>query len=449
MNVLIDIEWVQENETFSITQFAAVRVTEDWKAVDAFERLVCPEVYWNADWQHMAYSGYTPDEFRTGVSEETCIADFVDFLDYSDTIICWQKDAKRLLMQKVSQYRGKPLPVKCKSVNQAIYTIARAKGNKAHGLYELAEEIGLETPVPIHQSVNDVAVLRRLLAAFEYDAKAVQKAVTGTSEKKNDRRARNADILSRVEYNYIFTPKSKVFHSPSCHLILNATDIKGCTYYKTAIKERSPCKICRPEPNERPKKVKVKTEQEEPASSKPIEKQIIYAKLLGDRRVEITNVKIVGYCHNMIHPGKLTRKIMEAHDCLGKNCKYFERYPESTYWHELEAKRKKKEQRKKDRQTLKAVEQKLEDELAELKEVFQSYIDDAGYSMFIVRMEKEIPNRYRVFYVSDNPFADGNRFPDFLDTVKFFFPHCSINLRHIKNIDGHFVTTEEYFARRR
>lgn len=449
MNVLIDIEWVKENEVSSITQFAAVCVTGDWKAAAIFERLVCPENHWAADWEHMAYSGYAPDEFRTGVSEKTCIEDFIEFLDDSDTILCWHKDTKQVLKQKVEQFLGKPLPVKCECVNQAVYTIARSKGIQARGLYEMADEIGITTPAPRHRSINDVAVLQKLLSAFRYDEKAAREATREAPKGMVDRRARNADILSRVQYNYIYTPSSKVFHKPSCHLMLNAVNIKGCTYYKTALNGRVPCRICHPEPDERQIEATIEGGQESKASPRPIEKKVVSARLLGDKWIEITNVKIVGYCHNLIHPGKLTRKIMEEHNCIGKNCKFFEKYAESTYWAAEENRKRQKEHRKQMQRVEKKAVRKLEDELAELKDLFQSYADDAGYSMLIVRLEKERPNRYRVFYVSDHPFADGNRFPDFLSAIKSFFPRYSIQLRHIKNVDGRFVTIDEYLSRRR
>ena len=54
-----------------------------------------------------------------------------------------------------------------------------------------------------------------------------------------------------------------------------------------------------------------------------------------------------------------------------------------------------------------------------------------------------------VFYVSDFAFADGIRFPEFLETVRFFIPFYRLNLRHIRDVDGHFVTIEEYRQRMR
>ena len=59
------------------------------------------------------------------------------------------------------------------------------------------------------------------------------------------------------------------------------------------------------------------------------------------------------------------------------------------------------------------------------------------------------PRAYTVFYVSDNPFADGDRFPSFLDALRETEPQSRFRLRHIRDVDGHFVTREEFRVRRR
>ena len=69
--------------------------------------------------------------------------------------------------------------------------------------------------------------------------------------------------------------------------------------------------------------------------------------------------------------------------------------------------------------------------------------------MQIVRVDTERTNRYRVFYVSEYPLADGDCFPKFLETVRFFFPDYRLILHHIRDVDGHFVTIEEYQRRAR
>ena len=67
--------------------------------------------------------------------------------------------------------------------------------------------------------------------------------------------------------------------------------------------------------------------------------------------------------------------------------------------------------------------------------------------MYIVRVVRDAPSVYRIFYVSDNRFADGNRYPAFLEALKSLHPQYRIILRHIRDVDGHFVTYDEYMNR--
>ena len=90
-----------------------------------------------------------------------------------------------------------------------------------------------------------------------------------------------------------------------------------------------------------------------------------------------------------------------------------------------------------------------EADLKALSESWQSYLNDMESDMMIVRVAKDAPSVYSIFYDSDKRFADGNRYPDFLETLKFVHPHYRINLRHIRDVDGHFVTTDEYLTRPR
>ena len=138
---------------------------------------------------------------------------------------------------------------------------------------------------------------------------------------------------------------------------------------------------------------------------------------------------------------------MTQHDCLEKNCRHFEKYEDAGYWKECARKKEQKQTTKQLQRMKRAQEAATEAVLQNLAELFQSYIDDAGYAMQIVRVDTERANRYRVFYVSEYPFADGDRFPKFLETVRFFFPDYRLTLRHIRDVDGHFVTIEEYQQR--
>lgn len=170
---------------------------------------------------------------------------------------------------------------------------------------------------------------------------------------------------------------------------------------------------------------------------------IVKARMLGNAIVSIAHKRIVGCCHNSLHPGKLTRKIMEQHDCLGKNCRYFEKYPESSYWYELERREKRRAEAKSQKALKKQQKSAEADYFEELRILFQSYADEAGYAMQIVRV-KGVRATIYVYYVSDYSFRDGNKFPEFVKSVYFFFPHHRLFLSHLRAQDGHFLTREEY-----
>ena len=78
---------------------------------------------------------------------------------------------------------------------------------------------------------------------------------------------------------------------------------------------------------------------------------------------------------------------------------------------------------------------------------WNAYLEELQYEMQIIRVPED--TLYRIFYVSDNRFADGNRYPEFLEMLKQTFPRSRLVLRHIRDADGHFITRDEYSQRRR
>ena len=187
-------------------------------------------------------------------------------------------------------------------------------------------------------------------------------------------------------------------------------------------------------PAERPKrKGKPEIDPEKPVAARLLNKQLVYT----------VQKNIVGYCRYNLHPGKLNIKLFLEHKCLQKECPFFLKYEESPYWDQVARAKEKKAQRKQEKAEQKQREREEAAFFEELKILFQSYADDAGYIMQIVRVQGFQSYIY-VYYVSENRFADGNRFKRFLKSAYFFFPHHRIVLRHIRDLDGHFMTIDEF-----
>ena len=54
----------------------------------------------------------------------------------------------------------------------------------------------------------------------------------------------------------------------------------------------------------------------------------------------------VGYCWSEIHRGYLTPSMLKEHECIQKQCKYFQKYEDSPYWkRKAEIKEKKRERK--------------------------------------------------------------------------------------------------------
>ena len=441
MFVLLDMEWIENRENYrSLTQVYAARVDENWNTLCVFDALVCPHDPETTPWEHLAFSGCAPAEFRSSDSEENCIQRFFRWLQSDDVICCWHVETKNTLKALYHRYLFGTFSSTVYCMNQRVYTATKARGISAYSLYKIAEGCGLSIPSPEHRSSNDVTVMQMLFQSLKLAQSKISKH--GPAKKSISRQERNAKIIAASKYNYLYAPSSEIFHCRSCRRLLRVNELLGSVYYQTASRNRRPCKLCHPELQpiiDRPPKENTKAKAEKPEPVK--------VRLLGNQCVILPQSRIVGCCHNLLHPGKLTKRLMTQHDCLGKNCRHFEKYEEADYWRERDRKQAQKRASRQLRHMKKVQEAATEAMLQNLTELFQSYIDDAGYSMQIVRMDKEQNNRYRVFYVSEYPFADGNRFPQFLETVRFFFPNYRLNLRHIRDIDGHFVTIEEYQQR--
>lgn len=130
--------------------------------------------------------------------------------------------------------------------------------------------------------------------------------------------------------------------------------------------------------------------------------ECVTTRLLDGRTVEVSFRALVGCCHNRIHPGKLTRKLMEAHDCLGKECRFFEKYEDADYWREKNRKAAAKKKHRQKQTLEKVQQQRREADALTLKDLFQTYADDAGYVLRIVRVQEEKKGLLKVFYVSEN-----------------------------------------------
>ena len=173
----------------------------------------------------------------------------------------------------------------------------------------------MEPPYPEHRAANDVEAMGRLFAELGVSAENFQKkepaACAAVPREKPSRRKRNADIVNRVEYNYIYAEGGSVFHRRECRHCLGAKTIHGSVYYETAAEGRRPCKICKPIPSLGLTQTRTQIPKKKPRPDAAVE-----TKLLGGRTELLRPTAVVGWCKYNQHPGALTARILKEHRCL-------------------------------------------------------------------------------------------------------------------------------------
>ena len=249
---------------------------------------------------------------------------------------------------------------------------------------------------------------------------------------------------------FVYLPGSKVYHSAFCPHALHAKQ-ELCIYSGRdfARKKLRPCKYCAP-----------MIARQRAAFTKAIptcpkhsddqwRRSLVNVRLITGLHVEMQRRNIVGCCHCATHPGKLTKQLMLDHNCIEKECRYFEKYDYASYWRGKQQIQQAKERKREEQKKVKEREKLQSERLKSIQQEMQVILDDLSYSMEIIRLEQIEAKRYKVFYVSDYPFADGNRFPDFLGAIYATHPGWRIWLQHIKDMDGRFVTRSMYHAIKR
>lgn len=306
MYVLVDMEWVTNRAGNQYpTQLAALRVDEHWEIVDTFSALIYPKDRSFQRWEHMAFTGWKPEDYLAAESLNPVLESFEQWL-LPDDILCWwhqQSSDFFNMFTKAAQVRDR--------AHKVLYLgeylcgfLSVARSNP----YKLCESCGIPSVTPAHSSSNDVLTMLALVKGVDFPQSALQSppkkanpeplAQKGTKcypllydpvskllhksdcqllpegqplpahfsyiapiRKKYRPCAccrdefldalweRNQDTIARSEYNYVYSSQSKVFHTRECSHVLLAYEIQGCVSYDTCFKTgRRPCKHCNPQP---------------------------------------------------------------------------------------------------------------------------------------------------------------------------------------------------------
>lgn len=176
-------------------------------------------------------------------------------------------------------------------------------------------------------------------------------------------------------------------------------------------------------------------------------------KLVSGYVYEFDYDKIIGYCHYKIHYGGITRDILKKHECVSKQCKYFEKYEDSPYWlrvkQNIERKALRKEIKKNIAANKAARQAKILDEYEQIRQEAQLIANNNDYNIIITRViPSPIKNgfKYIVNYVSDANYGDWYTYRELATELGKRF-HCKFKLSHVRLPDGRYMIIDEWIDR--
>jgi len=301
--VIMDMEWIDcFGDVPCPTQIAAMRVDENWNQTDLFSRLIRPINESCQDWSHMAYSGANKEDFLSADDLETVLKDMDSWLRESDILLWWADEPAEAFVDMVSHMLGRELS----RTIRLLHSVAGEKFGIKGSAYRIAQACGIKVPEIQHVSANDVEAVRAVMAGinetpiaeigtpwqrrarntdislkYHYDpfrkllhtaeggCMQVGSCIQGFETLKSCIRKRlkpcpiccakeyrkksmelTRDVISKTSFDYIYGPRSKVFHTRNCAHAwrISYLDVQYSPYYKNCVRAgKRPCKFCKPE----------------------------------------------------------------------------------------------------------------------------------------------------------------------------------------------------------
>ncbi len=163
--------------------------------------------------------------------------------------------------------------------------------------------------------------------------------------------------------------------------------------------------------------------------------EYISVKLVGGGQVVTAVKNVVGYCHFAEHRGAITRTILKNRECAKKECHYFERCKDNTYWIAYDQMHAAQQQKKESR---KRMLQEMKKQQMHYTEIAQRIADDLGYDIKVMEVKKTEQNDYILYYISENDYNDWYLY---FDLAKNYEKTVGgrVELKHIKDMNGNYA----------
>lgn len=252
MKVLADIEWYEnEKHETTITQIAAVRISDSYEQMDAFDALVHPDIEVE-DSRHIAFNGACIKDYEAALYPEYVLSNFLSWIR-DDDLYFWNGSAAALLLYYLPKF-----PNKIKTLDKRVRAYLSKFISIRGDVYDLAARCGITPTYPKHCAKNDVDVLFRLLmrtqCAIEDFADDADPFLSFHFLSRQQIYEQNRqvssilgkDILPVKGFRFVYNPKDRLLHRVDCPDLVWTKNLRGFgTLRRAADVYHHGCRCCR------------------------------------------------------------------------------------------------------------------------------------------------------------------------------------------------------------
>lgn len=186
--VVLDLEWNQsyrgkhytvEGLPFEIIQIGAVKLDENKKVIDKWERIIKPVVYVKLHSKVAEMLSLTEEVLAKGQDFKSAAEEFLDWCGKDYKFITWG-GADLTEFQRNMKYFGVennfPFPFTFYDL-QKLYSKAYSDGKTRSSLKNAIEEMGFTEDAEYHSAINDAIYTAKIFANMDFDRVSVYQSI--------------------------------------------------------------------------------------------------------------------------------------------------------------------------------------------------------------------------------------------------------------------------------
>ncbi len=160
------------NCRFEIIQIGAVKLNDDFKIIDSFNKLIKPQIYKNIHPHVQKITGFVNDNFTNANTFPEVYADFNKFIGDDSPIMCtWGNSDIRALYRNLTYYKliDSPIIIQYIDVQNIATKFLKYNRGGAIGLKNAVDMLGIKTNEFYHNAYYDALYTAQVFRIVKSD----------------------------------------------------------------------------------------------------------------------------------------------------------------------------------------------------------------------------------------------------------------------------------------